>query len=359
MVMNILNERKKALLREGTVIPASPLALNSDRTLSEEHQAAVYRYYIDAGAGGIAVGVHTTQFEIRNPEFGLFEPLLSFASEVIDKASAEAGRQVIKISGVCGQLSQALKEAEYSREKGYDAVLLSLAALKEHNIEQLLTHCREVAKIMPVIGFYLQPAVGGKILPFSFWRRFVEIENVVAVKIAPFNRYQTIDVVRALAYSGREKDITLYTGNDDNIIADLITPYTFNVDGTIKELRIKGGLLGQWSVWTKTFVDLLQRIHQVLDNSEVLPGDLLEKNIQLTDANAAIFDAAHNFAGCIPGINEILRRQGLLPTHYCLDTSLELSPGQLEEIDRVCHDYFWLPDDGFVKNNLHKWLSKN
>ncbi len=354
--MKAMTPEKLALLKKGTVIPASPLALNEDRTFSEQHQAAVYRYYVDAGAGGIAVGVHTTQFEIRDTNIGLFKPLLAFASRVIDKAAAGAGRPIIKIAGVCGQKEQAIREAEYAHEQGYDAVLLSLAALKDDNEDQMLAHCREIARIMPVIGFYLQPAVGGRLLPFSFWRRFVEIENVVAIKMAPFNRYQTIDVVRALAYSGREDEITLYTGNDDNIIADLVTPYTFNVEGRLKTVRIKGGLLGQWSVWTKTFAELLQRIHQELEDGKVISRDLLEKNIQLTDANAVVFDAAHGFAGCIPGINEVLRRQGLLPSHRCLDESLSLSPGQSEEIDRICRDYQWLIDDEFVMNNLDRWL---
>ncbi len=355
-MMHKMNEEKYDLLKKGTVIPASPLALDEKRCLSKKHQAAIYRYYVDAGAGGIAVGVHTTQFEIRDPDIDLFKPLLSFASKIIDKAAEEKGRSIIKIAGVCGKEEQALAEAQHARKQGYDAVLLSLSAFKNTSEEYMLTHCREVARVMPVVGFYLQPAVGGRVLPYSFWRRFVEIDNVVAIKIAPFNRYQTLDVMRAVACAGKEDDIALYTGNDDNIIADLVTPYQFYVDGKVKTLRLKGGLLGQWSVWVKTFVELLDHIHEVVQADTGIPSSLMAKNVQLTDANAAIFDAAHNFAGCIPGINEVLRRQGLLPTRYCLDENLSLSTGQAEEIDRVIRDYSWLPDDDFVKENLERWL---
>jgi len=345
------------LLKTGVVIPASPLALDKKRKLDEKHQVALYRYYTAAGAGGIAVGVHTTQFEIRDPGINLFQPLLELASATIDDLSKQHHRPLIKIAGVCGKTQQAVKEAELAANLGYDIGLLSLSALKDATDSELIDHCRQISRIIPIMGFYLQPAVGGRILPYTFWRKFVELENAVAIKIAPFNRYQTLDVVRAVAFAGREKEVTLYTGNDDNIIIDLLTPYTFKTDTGIKTVRIKGGLLGQWAVWTKPAVDLLNEIHQIVESKQAIPIELLQKNIALTDANAVIFDAANNFSGCIPGINEILRRQGLLQYSHCLDTKLCLSPGQAEELDRIALEYPWLNDDTFVKQHLAEWLS--
>lgn len=301
------------------VIPAHPLALNAQRKLDENRQRALTRYYVDAGAGGVAVAVHTTQFAIR--DCGLLEPVLRLA--------AEEASGIVRIAGACGPTNQAVKETELAARMGYDAVLLSLAALKTATIDELMEHSRAVAAILPVVGFYLQPAVGGRILPYSFWRRFAEIDNVVAIKMAPFNRYQTIDVVRAVAASGRAEDVALYTGNDDNIIADLITP--FAVEG--RSMRIVGGLLGQWAVWTRKAVEILDRVKS---------GDtanLMALNVQLTDANAAIFDVANNFHGCIAGIHEVLRRQGLLEGIWCLDAHESLSPGQAEEIERVTKAY--------------------
>jgi len=314
---------------------------------------------MDAGAGGIAVAVHTTQFEIRDAKYGLFEPVLRLAADEFSKPRSGVNQEsFIKISGVCGATQQATAEASLAAELKYDAVLLSLAALKNASEDQLIEHCRHVAEIMPIIGFYLQPAVGGRVLPYSFWRRFCEIENLVAIKIAPFNRYQTIDVVRAVAESGRDNDITLYTGNDDNIIADLLTPYHFRVSsGKEIVVRIKGGLLGQFSVWTQSAVALLEEIRAIVNTYAAVPFPLLTKNIQLTDANAVVFDAANGFAGCIPGINEILRRQGLLQNNYCLNPSEVLSPGQATELDRVRKAYPWLVDDQFVAHNLDRWLS--
>jgi len=330
-------------LRSGLVIPAHPLALNSQRKLDERRQRAITRYYLAAGAGGVAVGVHTTQFAIRDPQFGLLEPVLTLAAEECRR------KDVVKIAGVCGKNKQALGEAELAAELGYDAVLLSLAALKDESIPQLLEHASAVAKVIPVIGFYLQPAVGGRILPYDFWRQFAEIENVVAIKIAPFNRYQTLDVVRAVVQSGRADDIALYTGNDDNILVDLLSPFNF---GT-KSIKIVGGLLGHWAVWTKTAVS-----HLALAKNHVkqVPEKLLTLAQQITDANSAIFDPMNQFRGCVPGIHEILRRQGLLEGRWCLDPEEDLSPGQSKEIDRVCKSYPHLSDDDFVKEHRDEWL---
>ncbi len=330
-------------LLSGLVIPAHPLALNSQRQLDERRQRALTRYYLAAGAGGLAVGVHTTQFAIRDPKFGLLEKVLALAAE------ESRGNGIVKIAGVCGRNKQALAEAEIAARLGYDAALLSLADLKHETIPQLLDHARAVATVVPIIGFYLQPAVGGRLLPYEFWRQFVEIENAVAIKIAPFNRYQTLDVVRALAQSGRAQDLALYTGNDDNILNDLLTKFDF---GT-QPLRIAGGLLGHWAVWTKTAVSHLALAKQ---HSDPVPAELLTLAQQITDANSAIFDPAHNFRGCIPGIHEILRRQGLLEGRWCLDPEEELSPGQSAELDRVCESYPHLQDDAFVKEHLDEWL---
>lgn len=329
-------------LRAGLVIPAHPLALNAQRKLDERRQRALTRYYLAAGAGGIAVGVHTTQFAIR--KCGLLTPVLSIAAD-----ECRANRDIVKIAGLCGQPKQAMAEAELASELGYDAALLSLADLKNESVPQLLDHARAVASIVPVIGFYLQPAVGGRILPYEFWRQFAEIENVVAVKIAPFNRYQTIDVVRAVADSGRANEIALYTGNDDHILLDLLTEFNLG-SGPI---RFAGGLLGHWAVWTKTAVAHLALSKQ---SRESVPNELITLAHQVTDANAALFDPAHDFRGCIPGIHEILRRQGLLEGRWCLDPNEELSPGQSAEIDRVCRVYPHLQDDDFVKEHLDEWL---
>jgi dihydrodipicolinate synthase/N-acetylneuraminate lyase len=330
-------------LFSGLVIPAHPLALTRERKLDERRQRALTRYYLAAGAGGVAVGVHTTQFAIRDPKVNLLKPVLKLAAEEMAK------HNVVKIAGVCGKHDQAMHEARIAAELGYDAVLLSLADLRDKPVPELLTHARSVASVLPVIGFYLQPSVGGRILPFEFWRRFVEIENVVAVKIAPFNRYQTLDVVRAVADSGRAREIALYTGNDDNILIDLLTPFDLGGD----QIRIVGGLLGHWAVWTKTAVAHLELAKKQTAN---IPGSLLTLAQQITDANAAFFDPAQQFHGCIAGLHEVLRRQGLLEGRWCLDPHEDLSPGQSEEIDRVYKLYPHLPDDDFVKEHLHEWL---
>jgi len=356
-----MNRDVQQVLQRGIAIPASPLALTHARRLDERRQRALFRYYLAAGAGGIAVGVHTTQFAIRDPKIGLFEPLLGLAAEEMSRAARQPGNAPVRIGGVCGPTAQALHEASLLRRFGYDAALLSLAAMKSAGEDQLVSHCRAVAEIIPLIGFYLQPAVGGRVLPFSFWRRLAEIENVVAIKIAPFNRYQTIDVVRAVAESGRH-DIALYTGNDDNIILDLVTPYRFRADGLdgatgTVERRIVGGLLGQWAVWTRNAVELLEQCHSSIANGGAIPESLLQRNVELTDANAAIFDAAHSFAGCIAGLHEILRRQGLLEGIWCLDPHEGLSQGQAAEIDRIWRSYPHLNDDAFVEVHRDEWMA--
>lgn len=331
-------------LFEGRVIPAHPLALTAERRLDERRQRALSRYYLAARAGGLAVGVHTTQFAIRDPRIGLFEPVLRIAMEEM------AGQDVVKIAGVVGLTDQAVREAELAKSLGYQAALLSLGALRDASVDQLIDHARAVAAVMPLFGFYLQPSVGGRLLPSEFWRRFAAIENVVAIKIAPFNRYQTIDVARAVSESGRAGDIALYTGNDDSILIDLLTTYDF---GSGDRIGIAGGLLGHWAVWTRRAVDQLE--HVKLNRDSVSPG-LLTLAQQITDANAALFDAANHFHGCIAGIHEILRRQGLLEGRWCLDTEEELSPGQMAEIDRVTRAYPHLNDDDFVRENLDTWL---
>lgn len=341
--------------KRGCAIPAMPLALDAGRKHDERRQRALARYYIDAGAGGLAVGVHSTQFEIREPKHGLFKPVLSMVSDEIDKWCAKKGRKILKVAGVCGRTAQALAEAEFAKKAGYQAALLSLTALKGDSEKELIDHCREVSKVLPLIGFYLQSSVGGMDLPYKFWRGFAEIPEVIGVKMAPFNRYKTLDAVRALCESGRE-DITLYTGNDDNIIPDLLTEYRFITPSGPRSVRIKGGLLGHWAVWTSKAVELLNEIHAVVESGKPVPQELLRKGIETTDANAAFFDPSHGFAGCIPGIHEVLRRQGLLAGTWCLNPEECLSQGQAAEIDRIYRDYPHLNDDAFVASHLQEWL---
>ena len=350
-----MDERVRKVVQRGVVIPASPLALTAKRTFDERRQRALWRYYVAAGAGGIAIGVHTTQFAIREPQVGLFRPVLELGAEEL--ARAEAGREtpLVRIAGVCGATGQAVEEARLAAELGYHAGLLSLAAMASADDDALIAHCRAVAEAIDLVGFYLQPAVGGRVLGCAFWRRFAEIDNVVAIKMAPFNRYQTIDVVRAVAEAGRE-DIALYTGNDDNIVIDLVTPYRFRVGGDLVERRIVGGLLGHWSVWTKRAVELLETCRDAVAGGGPVPQELLRRNVEITDANAALFDAANGFAGCIAGVHEVLRRQGLLAGTWCLDPDETLSPGQADEIDRVYAAYPHLNDDAFVARHLDEWL---
>jgi len=354
----------RARLFEGLVIPAHPLALTAERKLDERRQVALTRYYADAGAGGIAVGVHTTQFTIRSA--GLFEPVLRLAADAADGAAAAAaaradagagprGVRLVKIAGAIGPTAQAVAEAETARGLGYDAVLLSLGALREASRDELVAHCQRVAEVLPLVGFYLQPAVGGRLLDEPFWRHFLEIERVVAIKVAPFSRYQTLDVVRALAASGRAGEVALYTGNDDAIVFDLLAHFP-PADGRAAPVRFAGGLLGQWAVWTRRAVELVDAVKRCRREGGRGALDLLALGQQLTDANAALFDARNSFRGCIPGIHEVLRRQGLLASRACLDPHEDLSPGQEAGIDRVLAAYPHLADDEFVRENLDRWL---
>jgi dihydrodipicolinate synthase/N-acetylneuraminate lyase len=351
----MLDPKIRRPLQRGVVIPAHPLALDADRQLDERRQRALSRYYLAAGSGGLAVGVHTTQFEIRDARVGLFRPVLQLAAEEMDRADASRGEPVIRIAGICGRTPQALDEARLCAGLGYHAGLLSLAAMSGEDDDALIHHCRAVTDVIPVIGFYLQPAVGGRVLPFTFWRRFAEIENVVAVKMAPFNRYQTLDVVRAVAEAERD-DIALYTGNDDNIVADLLTPYVIDTPAGKVTRRIVGGLLGHWAVWTSKAVELLETCHRLAARNADIPAEMLRRNIEVTDSNAAFFDAANAFAGCIAGIHEVLRRQGLLAGTWCLNPNEKLGPGQKEEINRVYTAYPHLNDDAFVAKHLEEWL---
>jgi len=326
-------------LLDGHVIPACPLPLHADGSWSEKHQRALARYYAEAGAGGLAVGVHSTQFEIRDPQHSLFEP-------VLELVAGELPDRMAKIAGLCGDTSQAIAEAEFALGCGYQAGLLSMKAVGDRPDAAILDHCREVASVIPIIGFYLQPAVGGRIFSYQFWREFAEIENLVAIKLAPFDRYLSIDVVRAVAASGRE-DVALYTGNDDNIIADLLTPFPGG-------RRIVGGLLGQWGVWTQQAVATLNEIKAL---EGMIPEHLMTENAILTEANAVIFDAANGFAGCIPGIMEVLRRSRLAPSNRCLNRDEILSPGQAEELDRIERSYPQLGDHPFIEQNIDRWLA--
>ena len=365
--MNTAREAARKTLGEGAVILAHPLALTAERKLDERRQRALSRYYVAAGATGLAVAVHSTQFAIRDPRVGMFKPVVALAAEEMDRAETQglclsdpaapiaSARKLVRIGGVCGPADQAVAEAALLRGLRYDAALVSLAALRDASEDALLSHCRAVAEVMPIMGFYLQPSVGGRVLPYSFWRRFAEIENVVAIKVAPFNRYQTLDVVRAVAESGRD-DIALLTGNDDHIVLDLVTPYRFRVGGQSIERRMTGGLLGHWAVWTRKSAALLGECRRVAESGGPIPLHLLRRAGEVTDANAAFFDAANGFAGCIAGIHEVLRRQGLLEGIWLLDPREGLSRGQNEEIERVYSAYPHLNDDEFVAAHREEWL---
>lgn len=335
-------------LKAGAVIPAHPLALTAERKLDERHQRALSRYYQAAGADGVAVGVHSTQFEIREPQHGLYKPVLELAADTL------AGRGMIMVAGVCGRTAQAVNEARTAKDLGYHVALLSLAAMGDAPVNEVLAHVRAVGEILPVVGFYLQPAVGGRMFPYDFWRRFAELECVIAIKIAPFHRYATQDVLRGVIASGRADDITMYTGNDDHIVLDLLSPFTYA--GTT--VRMRGGLLGHWAVWTERAVALHHEIKAVVAaGGGTIGTEWLVRNGEVTDMNAAIFDVANGFHGCIAGIHEILRRQGLMAGRWCLNPREDLSPGQMEEIDRVVAAYPHLVDDAFVKANLDSWLA--
>ena len=341
----------RRLIAEGTVLPAHPLALDANRELDTNHQRALTRYYIDAGAGGLAVGVHTTQFAIR--DVGLYRPVLQLAAET---ASAWTKRPLALVAGLAGPTRQAIAEADIARGIGYHAGLLSLAAMKSASEGEIVAHCEAVAREIPLVGFYLQPAVGGVLLSANFWRRFAEIDNVIAIKIAPFNRYRTLDVLRGVCAAGALDRITLYTGNDDHILLDLTLPFDLRDNGVTVRTHIRGGLLGHWSVWTAAAIKQFERC-KAARNQSTVPADLLALDARVTDCNSAFFDVANNFHGCIAGCHEILRRQGLMQGLWCLDPAEGLSPGQMTEIDRVCREHADLSDDTFVKTNLQKWLA--
>lgn len=340
-----------ALLRKGSVIPAHLLALDAARRLDARRQRALARYYLDAGAGGLAVGVHATQFAIR--EAGLYETVLRLAAE---EARSWVARPVVLIAGLSGKTAQAQDEARLARAAGYHAGMLSLAPMRGASLDELVAHCAAVAAEIPLVGFYLQTAVGGIALPVAFWRRFAALDNVVAIKVAPFSRYRTLDVVRGIVEARAEERVTLYTGNDDHIVLDLATPFAVMRDGAEVRVRIRGGLLGHWSVWTKSAVALHARIQAAIAAGRI-DDDLLALDARVTDCNSAFFDVAHDFAGCIAGCHEVLRRQGLLEGIWCLDPQEALSPGQAAEIDRVTREHADLADDDFVRANLERWLS--
>ena len=341
-----------ALLRKGCAIPAHPLALDAQRKLDAAHQRALSRYYLDAGSGGLAVGVHSTQFAIR--DVGLYEPVLAQAAQV---AREWTDRPLVMVAGLAGRTEQACREAQVALGNGYHAGLLSLASMKHASLDELVEHCEAVAGVIPLIGFYLQTAVGGVALPMEFWRRFAAIDNVVAIKMAPFDRYRTLDVIRGVVAARAEDRVTLYTGNDDHIVLDLLTPFQVLRDGEPVTVRIRGGLLGHWSVWTQGAVLMLERIRTAVAAGRV-DNELLALDSRVTDCNSAFFDVANDFAGCIPGCHEVLRRQGLLQGTWCLDPAETLSPGQAEEIDRVCREHADLADDAFVAANLSRWLER-
>lgn len=354
-----MNRHEQALeiLKKGTVIPATPLALTEDRKFYEKGLRLLMNYYLDCGVGGIATAVHTTQFEIRDPEVGLYEPVLKVVSDEIDKYEKRTGKVIVKVAGVCGPVEQAVKEAELAKSYGYDAVLLSPGGLQDKTEEYIVERTKAVAEIMPIIGFYLQPAVGGRIFTYNYWEQIAAIPNLVAIKCASFNRYQTLDVVRAIALSDRCDEITLYTGNDDNIVIDLLTKYKFKKGDKVVEKGFDGGLLGHWSVWTKKVVEIFERA-MLEKKNDMISQEMLSLAVEVTDANAAFFDAANGFRGCIAGLHEILRRQGLMENILCISEKEALSEGQTDELDRVQHLYPHLNDDDFVKEHIDEWKSR-
>ena len=354
-----MNRHEKALeiIAKGTVIPATPLALDEHKNLDEKGLRLLMNYYLDSGVGGIATAVHTTQFEIRDPKFNMLEPVLRIVSDEIDRYEAETGKTIVRVAAACGDVKQAVAEARLAKKYGFDAVLLSPGGLPHLSEAELLARARAVAAEMPVIGFYLQVAAGGRPLSYDFWRSLCEIDNVIAIKCAPFNRYQTMDVVRAVASSSRCDKIALYTGNDDNIVIDLLTSYRFTVDGKTVEKGFVGGLLGHWSVWTRRVVEMYEEIERAKSENRISP-ELLTLAAEVTDANGAFFDATHSFAGCIAGLHKVLCRQGLMRNLICLDDAQRLSPGQAEEIERVYEMYPHLCDDEFVAKNLDTWKKR-
>ena len=351
------HEEALKILSRGTVIPATPLALTDERKLSEEGMRLLMNYYLDSGVGGIATAVHTTQFEIRDPEVNLLEPVLKLVADEITKYEEANSKVIVKVAGVCGPVSQAVKEAELAKKYGYDAVLLSPGGLNHLSEDEMIERTKAVAKVMPTIGFYLQTAVGGRVFSYDYWQRLCAIDNVVAIKCASFNRYTTLDVVRAAALSPRSDKITLYTGNDDSIVVDLLTKYEFDKDGEKVTKCFDGGLLGHWTMWTNKVCEMFDSIKQEREK-DAISSKFLTLAAQVTDANGVFFDAAHNFAGCIPGVHEVLRRQGLMKNILCINPDETLSPGQIEEIDRIQKSYPHLSDDEFVKEHIDKWKKR-
>lgn len=345
------------ILKKGTVIPATPLALDENRNFDEYSQRLLMKYYLNCGVGGIATAVHSTQFEIRDPKVNLFEPILKLVSEEITDFENKTGKVIVKVAGVCGKIEQAVAEAKLAQKYGYDAVLLSPGGLNDLSEDEFVTRTKAVAEIIPVIGFYLQTAVGGRHFSYKYWQQICEIPNVVAIKVAPFNRYMSLDIVRAVALSTRRDEITLYTGNDDNIVIDLLTTYKFDVDGTHYEKGFEGGLLGHWSVWTKRAVELFELCKKEKAKKQI-SAKMLSLANAVTDSNAVLFDGANGFAGCIPGLHYVLKKQGLMKTLNCINPNEVLSCGQAEEIERIYDMYPQLVDDDFVKENIENWKSE-
>lgn len=343
-------------IRAGGVIPAQPLALTDNRKLDERRQRALARYYHAAGVDGLAVGVHTTQFEIRLPEHGLLKPVLELGAETIKNRDAATGRKTVLLAGICGKTEQAVTEARLARELGYHIGMVSLSTLSSASDEELIAHCTAIAAEIPIFGFYMQTAVGGRELSRTFWRQLASIPNLVGVKIAPFDRYKTLDVVLGVAESGRSKEVALYTGNDDNIVLDLLTEYEVKDGDQSTRLRIVGGLLGHWACWTRRAVELLQTCKATW-GKPAIPAELLTLAAQVTDCNAALFDVQNKFRGCIVGVHYALQKQGLLSNLLCLEHDIDLTPGQRAEIDRVHAAYPHLVDDEFVREHLDEWLS--
>ncbi len=349
------HKRALSLLKQGIVIPATPLALTEDRAFDSKTQRILMRYYLASGVGGIATAVHSTQFAIRDPEYALFEPVIRLVSEEIDRYEEKTDSCIVKICGACGPVKQAVQEASLAKSLGYDAVLLSPGGLNHLSENEMLERTKMVAEVLPVIGFYLQSAVGGRVFSYEYWKALVEIPNLIAIKCASFNRYTTLEVMRAVASSSRPDEITMYTGNDDNIVSDLLTDYKVMTPHGLVSKGFEGGLLGHWCVWAKSAVQLLSSIHEAKRKGTV-PSELLSLGAEVTDMNAAVFDPKNNFAGCIPGIHEVLRRQGLFQNRICLDKEEVLSEGQMEELDRVIAAYPHLVDDAFIREHLASWM---
>lgn len=301
------------------------------------------------------MGVHTTQFAIRKK--GLYEPVLRLAVDTV--SDLRARRPIIKVAGVSGTPEQAVAEAQLAADLGYDLALVIPGGSKTE--DELLEKVRLVSSVIPVFGFYLQPAVGGMPLSFKFWRILSDIEGVAAIKIAPFDRYRTFDVMRGVLMSERCSEIALYTGNDDNIVADLFASLSAVVGGEKREVRFVGGLLGQWAVWTRRAVSTLAMVKRARKGG-LVPAEmreLFEEAGEMTEANAVIFDATNDFKGSIAGIGEVLRRQGLTANSKTLESRDSLSPGQSREIEEMLirHPSLHTEDDEMIRQRLDQWLA--